>query len=227
MGRKDTFGPKDLCIHRLGCAMRDRSRGGSREKLRLAVVGSSEKTGYSKKTATLVTHLARRVSSLNIDYATGASDGLSHIFVRTVKSLNPHVRVVGFSHAKDMKSHEGDFAPSDSYDRLIFTGKGLAGRSIDLIENADAVLVLGGGSGTLLEILIAYKDSKKTFVVQGTKGVADNLKRILRMLRVPDKKSISFVTSDSVYDHLARGCAQFTSREPDGRIVRPFTDQEM
>lgn len=86
--------------------------------------------------------------------ARGASDGGG-----LVVGIIPH----------DNKSKANEFC-----DLVIATGMGHA-RDFITAYSADAVIVVGGGSGTLIEMAAAYEKKIPIVVVKGTGGVADRL----------------------------------------------------
>lgn len=57
-------------------------------------------------------------------------------------------------------------------DIVVVTGAGFV-RDFFVVYSADAVIVVGGGSGTLTELSAAYQKSKPLISVTGTGGVAD------------------------------------------------------
>jgi len=63
---------------------------------------------------------------------------------------------------------------NDFCDAVIATGMGFA-RDFITAYSADAIIVVGGGAGTLIEVSAAYQKSIPVVVVKGTGGVADRL----------------------------------------------------
>jgi hypothetical protein len=59
-------------------------------------------------------------------------------------------------------------------DAVIATGMGFA-RDFITAYSADAVIVVGGGAGTMIEIAAAYQKKIPIVTVKGTGGVADQL----------------------------------------------------
>ncbi|MEK6963476.1 MAG: hypothetical protein AABX70_03555 [Nanoarchaeota archaeon] len=49
-------------------------------------------------------------------------------------------------------------------------------RELVFVKNTDALLVLGGGSGTLMEVTFAYQMGKPVFVLEEIKGTVDMFK---------------------------------------------------
>jgi uncharacterized protein (TIGR00725 family) len=68
---------------------------------------------------------------------------------------------------------QDDMRMSNIYcDAVIATGIGLA-RDFVTAYSADAVIVVGGGAGTLIELCAAYQRKTPIIAVKGTGGVAD------------------------------------------------------
>ena len=66
-----------------------------------------------------------------------------------------------------------DSAQANRYcDIVIATGLGWS-RNFVVANSGDAMVVVGGGAGTLIEIAAAYQSSKPIVAVRGTGGVAD------------------------------------------------------
>lgn len=70
---------------------------------------------------------------------------------------------------QDNKAEANDFC-----DAVIATGMGYA-RDFITAYSADAVIVVGGGAGTLIEIAAAYQKKIPIVAVKGTGGVTDRL----------------------------------------------------
>jgi uncharacterized protein (TIGR00725 family) len=63
---------------------------------------------------------------------------------------------------------------NDFCDVVIATGMGYA-RNFITAYSPDAIVVVGGGSGTLIEIAAAYQKKTPIVAVKGTGGVADRM----------------------------------------------------
>jgi predicted Rossmann-fold nucleotide-binding protein len=73
--------------------------------------------------------------------------------------------VVGISPGLSLDEHREKFnSPIESHDVLIFTGSGLMGREVVNIRSSDMVAILGGRSGTLGELAIAYDEDARRLV---------------------------------------------------------------
>lgn len=70
-------------------------------------------------------------------------------------------------------------SPTAYHDILIFTGRGLMGREVVKIRSSDIVAFIGGSSGTLGELAIAYDEGKLIGVLTSTGGISDLVSGIL------------------------------------------------
>lgn len=88
--------------------------------------------------------------------------------------------VVGISPGLSLDEHLYKYqSPAEFHDVLIFTGSGLMGREVVNIRSSDIVVIIGGRSGTLGELAIAYDEGKLIGVVTGTGGISDMVSDIL------------------------------------------------
>ena len=67
-------------------------------------------------------------------------------------------------------------------------------RDLINIRSSDAIIILGGGVGTLNEFTVAYDDGKVVGVLTGTGGVSDHIDTILEIC---DRKAGETVIFDS------------------------------
>jgi uncharacterized protein (TIGR00725 family) len=88
--------------------------------------------------------------------------------------------VIGISPALSLDEHAFRYeSPTLAHDVLIFTGSGLMGREVVNIRSSDIVVIIGGSSGTLGELAIAYDEGKLIGVLTGTGGISDLVANIL------------------------------------------------
>lgn len=109
---------------------------------------------------------------------TGACPGLPLAAARGAKSRGG--TVVGVSPGLSLDEHAYKYSsPTLAHDVLIFTGSGLMGREVVNIRSSDIVVFIGGSTGTLGELAIAYDEGKLIGVVTGTGGISDMVVEIL------------------------------------------------
>lgn len=109
---------------------------------------------------------------------TGACPGLPLAAARAAKRRGG--TVVGVSPGLSLDEHAYKYgSPTLAHDVLIFTGSGLMGREVINIRSSDIVVFMGGSTGTLGELAIAYDEGKLIGVVTGTGGISDMVEDIL------------------------------------------------
>lgn len=122
--------------------------------------------------------VGRAVARAGCVLITGACPGLPLAAARGAKSAGG--TVVGISPGLSLDEHVYKYrSPAEHHDILVFTGSGLMGREVDNIRTSDVVVIIGGRSGTLGELAIAYDEGKLIGVVTGTGGISDLIRDIL------------------------------------------------
>lgn len=74
-------------------------------------------------------------------------------------------------------------SPVEGHDALIFTGSGLMGREVVNIRSADSIVIVGGRSGTVDELAIAYDKGKLIGVLVGSGGITGIVPDIIAACR--------------------------------------------
>lgn len=89
---------------------------------------------------------------------------------------------------------------------VVKTGCEFRCRSVQMVRSADAVAVLGGGVGTMIEALMAYAMGKPLFVLVGTGAYSDRLRETYPR-HFDERKAVDVVYVESP-EELARAvCA--------------------
>jgi uncharacterized protein (TIGR00725 family) len=140
--------------------------------------------------------LGRAIAESGCVVITGACPGLPLAAACGAKQAGG--TVVGISPGLSLDEHVYKFdSPTAFHDVLIFTGSGLMGREVVNIRSSDIVVIIGGRSGTLGELAIAYDEGKLIGVLTGTGGISDLVADIL----APCKKDTG---AQVVYDAAPR-----------------------
>jgi len=148
-------------------------------KIKIGVVGSADGP-YAPGAPEKAYELGRQIALQGCILVTGACPGLPHEAIRGAKSVGGIT--LGISPGLNLEEHIVKYeSPVDNYDILIFTGSGLMGREITAVRTCDAVIIVGGRSGTLGEFAIAYDEGKIIGVLFGTGGLADNTHTIVEI----------------------------------------------
>lgn len=122
--------------------------------------------------------LGRAIAASGCVLVTGACPGLPLAAACGAKEAGGVV--VGVSPAANLTEHVGRYgSPTAFHDVLVYTGSGLMGREVINVRTSDVVVIVGGRSGTLGELAIAYDEGKPIGVLTGMGGVGDMARAIL------------------------------------------------
>ena len=145
--------------------------------MKIGVMGSATGELAAAQLAT-ARELGRAIASRGCLLITGGCPGLPLEAARGAKAAGGFV--LGISPGLSLDEHVGKYdSPTEAHDVLIYTGSGLMGREVVNIRSSDIVVLIGGRSGTLGELAIAYDEGKLIGVVTGTGGVSDMAREIL------------------------------------------------
>jgi uncharacterized protein (TIGR00725 family) len=144
--------------------------------------------------------LGRAIGENGCILITGACPGLPLAAACGAKQAGG--MVIGISPAQGLAEHIEKYqSPTEFQDVLIFTGSGLMGREVINIRSSDVVVIVGGRSGTLGELAIAYDEGKLIGVLTGMGGVGDMAAQILA---VCEKNTGAQVVYEADPDRLIR-----------------------
>lgn len=143
--------------------------------MKIAVCGSG--TGEDKEVFEKAKEIGKEIAKSNNILLTGGCSGYPYAAVRG--AILENGKVICFSPAKDKEEHVTKYGfPFEENVEYIFTGKGIPGRNLPLVQNADKVVIIGGQIGTLNEFTIAFQKKKPIFVLGGSGGITDILPKI-------------------------------------------------
>jgi len=151
--------------------------------MKIALIGSASEI-KSNRILKLCNSIGKYLSTKNVSLLTGGSYGIPGLVVKAcdVNKIN----IIAYSPDKDEINHNKRFDNLNSkYFSKIKYIKGFTARSLKMIEDSDAVIVIGGRIGTLSEFTIALEGGKKIMVLKKSGGISDHLEYILS---VADKK---------------------------------------
>ena len=146
-------------------------------KLKIGVMGSAG-GDVSEQSRSLSFALGRAIGQAGCYVVTGGCPGLPLEAARGAKATGG--LVIGISPGLSLDEHLHKYgSPIEAHDLLIFTGSGLMGREVVNIRSSDIVVIVGGSSGTLGELAIAYDEGKLIGVLKGTGGISEIAAEIL------------------------------------------------
>ncbi len=140
-------------------------------KLKIGVMGSAggEFTDHGRSLAFV---LGQAIGQADCYVVTGGCPGLPLEAARGAKAAGG--LVIGISPGLSLDEHIHKYgSPIEVHDLLIFTGSGLMGREVVNIRSSDIVVIIGGSSGTLGELAIAYDEGKLIGILQGSGGISE------------------------------------------------------
>lgn len=150
-------------------------------KLTIGVMGSSggEMSEDIKRKAY---QLGEAIAEHDAILITGGCPGLPYDSARGAKAEGGFV--VGISPGLSIDEHQGKYgSPIDAFDLLIYTGSGLMGREITSIRSCDIIVIVGGRTGTLGELAIAYDEGRLVGVLTGTGGITEIVETVIKASR--------------------------------------------
>mgnify|MGYP006320898135 FL=1 len=144
------------------------------KKLQIGVMWSAADLGYEQNISDLAFEIGKIIASLGCVMVYGAekdSDSLSTSAARGAKSVWWFVMGVTYGKTPDVW-----WEMLDLTDCMVCTGMERGGwREFVLVSSCDAIVVVGGWSGTLNEMTVAYQKKIPIFVMKWTGGWADKL----------------------------------------------------
>lgn len=140
-------------------------------KFQIGVMGSAADLSYSAESQSVAAEIGRLVAERNGILVFGAEkdvDSLSTAASRGARSAGGLTVGVTYGKNKDIWQKDADI--------IIPTGleRG-GGREMVLVLSCDAVIAIGGGSGTFTELAIAYQADIPMIAISGLGGWSDKL----------------------------------------------------
>src|SRR3990167_7713072 len=150
-------------------------------KLKIGVMGSAsgpqiEDPVAREKARKLGNEIARR----GYIFINGACPGLQNDALLGAKEFGGFT--VGISPAFSEYEHINEYLSPHGHDMILFTGMGFMERDIINIRSSDAIVIVGGGIGTLNELTIAYEEGRPIGVLTETGGISDSIPHIIEDL---------------------------------------------
>ena len=141
-------------------------------KFQIGIMGSAADLNYSQDAEGFAKELGQEIAKRGYILIYGAEKDYSSLStISAMASAKKGGMTVGITSDKD-KTIFGDFYPTV----IIPSGLGLGGgREFPLVLTCDVIITIGGGSGTLTEIAIAYQANIPIVVVDKFDGWSKKL----------------------------------------------------
>ncbi len=149
-------------------------------KYKICVSGAAETGHCAKDALEKAEQIGREIAKRGLILVTGATTGTPYWAAKGAKEEGG--MVIGLSPAASKVAHVKTYhLPLDYHDMVIYTGFDYAGRNLLLTRAADAVITICGRIGSLNEFTVAFEDQKPQGILEGSGGIADNIKNILEI----------------------------------------------
>jgi uncharacterized protein (TIGR00725 family) len=164
-------------------------------KVVVGVMGASENNALAQSEKDRLQDCAERLGSTLAErgciLVTGATTGLPDLVARAFRRHGGFA--LGISPAHDPKEHLEHYGlPDEGADVIVYTGFGYKGRNVINVRSADVIIIFGGATGTLNEFTIAYDEGKIIGVLEGTGGIADHIREVIRFCNRPTRGIVVF-----------------------------------
>lgn len=174
----------------------------NKRKLQIAVIGSAAQSEYGSKggASPRMEKAAEKIGFLlakrGVIVVTGGKGGIMEAAARGAKRAGG--TTVGI-----VKGNQRNVANSFT-DVEVITGMKADGLDeLFLVLMSDALIVLGGGAGTLQEIAIAYRNKKPIIVLDGMNGWGDKLAGKF----VDERQLIKLIQVDTPEEAVKEACS--------------------
>lgn len=145
-------------------------------KFKIGVMGAATGT-HSEENLKKAEDVGKAIADNNCIMLYGATIGFPLAAANGTKGAGG--TVLGVSPAVNEKEHVEKYKyPLDVCDAVIYTGFGFAGRNTILVRSCDAVIIVSGRTGTMVEFGVAYTEEKVIGVLIGTGGIADKISEL-------------------------------------------------
>ena len=123
--------------------------------------------------------LGNEIAKRGFIFINGACPGLPNDALLGAKEFNGFT--VGVSPAFSEYEHINEYRSPHAHDMLIYTGLGFMERDIINIRSSDAVIIVGGGIGSLNEFTIAYEEGRPIGILTNTGGISNSIPHIVEL----------------------------------------------
>jgi uncharacterized protein (TIGR00725 family) len=190
-------------------------------KLKIGVMGSASGPQIENPEALeKARELGREIAKRGHVLINGACPGLPHEALLGAKEEGGFS--VGISPAFSFSEHVQEYQSPHDNSVMIYTGQGFMERDIVNIRSSDAIIIVGGGIGTLNELTIAYEDGRSIGILTNTGGISDSIPHIIEDL-CQRKVAPNMVFDDdpaALLDKLEKAIKEYPLPiHEDGRVI--------
>ena len=124
--------------------------------------------------------MGEAIANRGFIFINGACPGLPHDAMEGAKKAGGFT--IGISPAFSEHEHLNEYLSPAGHDVIMFTGLGFMERDIINIRSSDAIVIVGGGIGTLNELTIAYEEGRPVGIITNSGGISNSVPFIIEGL---------------------------------------------
>ncbi len=152
-----------------------------KRKLKIGVMGSASGPQIEDPIARdKARQIGHEIGSRGHIFINGACPGLPHDAMLAAKEAGG--LTMGISPAFSEFEHDSEYKSPAGHDIIVFTGMGFMERDIINIRSSDAIVIVGGGIGTLNELTIAYDEGRPIGILTNSGGISNAVPHIVEEL---------------------------------------------
>lgn len=176
------------------------------KKYQIGIMGSAEDLSYSKEALIFAKELGKLIAQSGNILVYGAEKEYSSLSTNAAIEADKNGGItVGITGGKKKEIY-GKFRPTV----LIPCGLEIGGgREFSLVLSCDAIIAIGGGSGTLTEMAIAYQAGIPIVTVENFSGWAKNLSNKY----FDDRKRLKCINATTPSEAISFAIAEIKLRE--------------
>jgi len=148
-------------------------------RYRICISGGAEGKN-AEKAYPLARKVAQEIAKKGHIMITGATTGVTFEAAKANKKAGGSN--IGFSPAGSEIEHKNKFrlpADPEIFDHIIYAESGYTARNVLMIRSSEATIIIDGRIGTLAEFTSAFEEGKVVGVLEGSGGIADEVRHIL------------------------------------------------
>jgi len=139
----------------------------------------------SEENQKLTQQIAGYLCDKGITVVTGGCSGIPAIAIETVHAMGG--KTIGYFPVKDQqeyydRQHQENIHNIEFYSTAHFIA-GFTARSLEMIKNVDAAIILNGRIGTLSEFGISIEEGLPLVVIEDTGGISSELQNLTRLVK--------------------------------------------
>lgn len=159
------------------------------KRFKICVVGGEEGE-HAEKAFPLARKIGEEIAKSGHVLITGATTGVPFEAAKAAKKAGGIS--IGFSPAGSEVEHRKKYKLPDTkfFDHIFYTEEGYAGRDLLMVRAVDASILIDGRIGTLNEFTISFEEREIIGILEGSGGVADEIRHILEVAKKGQRKVI-------------------------------------